>query len=346
MKKSLTYLILFILFASYSDAQRYYATNQYIYDLFLMNPADAGSNTDCMIMNAYYHRQWFGVDMAPTTQMFTFQTPIIEGLGSGSYIYNDRNGNNKKIGLNQAFSTEITLQETMRGYTGLQFGLAFQLEQTSIDKSGFTFDDSFYDPVINDGDLSGIGFNAAAGFILSHNKHHIGASATNIFPQNNPMYNLDYEPKLPVDFHIHSGTLIKIPDFDIFLEPKIYYRFNSISDSRLDINLKMSMPTPDPHLAFWGLLAHRRTMDHRLGKDLALATTIGLNYHGINFGIEYHHGLTSAQSHYGGGIHLIVGYAICKSGRPKTLPCQEGDIMLQSIDGPPKHKTSIFRKLF
>ncbi|ASB47995.1 PorP/SprF family type IX secretion system membrane protein [Alkalitalea saponilacus] len=344
MNKLIILLIPLLFISAHMSGQRYYVTNNYVYDLFLMNPADAGANTECITTNGYYKRQWFGVDMAPTTQLFTVQAPLGSNVGSGTYLYNDQNGNNKKIGIQQTFSTVVTLRENMRGYTRLRFGLSALVEQTSINQANLT--PGVMDPVLNNGTLSGTGFNAASGFILNHNQHHIGASVTNIFPQNNPMYNSEFEPELPADMHFHVGSLFKIPNYDIYIEPLVYYRRNSLSDTRMDMNLKMSMPTPDPDLAFWGVLAHRRTVDHQYGKDLGIATTLGLVYRGINFGIEYQHGLTSAQTHLGSAMQLVVGYAFCRSGRPRTLPCHERDEMLQSPGGDNGNgrRFSIFRR--
>ena len=93
MEKKLL-IILFLILSLSTFGQQYYVTNQYVYDMFLMNPADAGSNRQCLTLNGYFHKQWFGTDLAPTTQMVTFQAPLKSSVGSGTYLFNDRNGNN------------------------------------------------------------------------------------------------------------------------------------------------------------------------------------------------------------------------------------------------------------
>ncbi|WP_234408597.1 type IX secretion system membrane protein PorP/SprF [Marinilabilia salmonicolor] len=118
--------------------QNYFITNQYAYDLFLVNPADAGNNSECITFNGFYQKQWFGVDLAPTTQLFAFQAPLMNNLGSGTYVFNDRNGNYNRMGLQQSFSVEIKLRENRNGFTSLHFGLSAIINHTSLDYGNFT----------------------------------------------------------------------------------------------------------------------------------------------------------------------------------------------------------------
>ncbi len=245
----LAILLLFLLSVSMSG-QRYYITNRYVYDMFLMNPGNAGDINSSNQISAYFQKQWFGVDLAPTTQILTYQTPLKTNLGSGTYIYNDRNGYNKKIGFQQSISVKVLLRDNMRGPITLSFGLSAYIEQALIDQSGFTGGVGG-DPIINGGVESGLGFNANSGLILRVNKYELGAAFTNMLPQSNPLYENVWEPDLPVDIHLHSSYKFKIPNRDLFLEPLIYYRRNSLPNSRMDVNVKMTMPTPDPDLAFW-----------------------------------------------------------------------------------------------
>lgn len=342
--KALVTLSLLLLFTGI-NAQRYFVTNQYVYDLFLMNPSAAAYNRSCISVNGFYQRQWFGMDNAPTTQLLAAQLPLGGNIGSGTYLYNDRNGNNRKLSLMQAFSVEVKLRENQRGNTSLVFGLAALLEQASIDQSSFEGGVGI-DPVINGNSDGGFGFNANTGMMLRINRHHIGASVTNIFPQNNPMYNSEWEPELPVDLHVHAGTWFKYPGREIYFEPLLYYRQNSLDDKRLDVNMKLDFPTYKDQFSFWGILAYRHTLDHKWGKSLGAATTVGINYKGLNVGLEHQLGLTTAQGHYGSAVMLVFGYNFCSGQRIRSLPCSERDPMLQGDfgDGPRSRRKGLFRK--
>ncbi|MDG5798815.1 PorP/SprF family type IX secretion system membrane protein [Marinilabiliaceae bacterium ANBcel2] len=330
MNKFTLILIISILIPTLTFSQRHFVTNQYVHERFMMNPAGAGSNKECYSANGYIYKQWFGVDNSPATQILTFQAPLKSMLGSGTYIYNDINGNNKKMGFNQAFSTDVTLAKNALGNeTTLSFGLAGMVEQTSVDQQNFTGGD-IADPTITGGVESGVGFNASTGFILTHNQHNLGFAVTNILPQNNSMFDSEWEPDLPPDFHLHAGTLFKLPRYDVFVEPVFYYRRDTESNSRMDMNFRLDIPTYDDELSFWGILAYRRTMDDQLGKDLATAVTLGLNYKRLNFAFEYLQGLTSAQSRFGNAVMIVAGYRFCTGDRPPAMPCHERDQMLKA----------------
>jgi len=333
MKKPFLFVV-FVLIATSLTAQKYFITNQYVYDLFMINPADAGNNNDCITFNGFYQKQWFGVDLAPTTQLFSFQTPFFKNLGSGTYIFNDRNGNFKRMGLQQSFSVEVKLRKNKKGFTSLHFGLSAFFEQSSIDYSNFSADAEL-DPIISGTKESGMGFNTNTGLMLEVNNYHIGVALSNILSQNNPMYDSEWEPKTGPDIHVHAGTSWKIPDRDLYLEPLFYYRYNNIENTRFDANLKLYIPTLDPNFAMWGILAYRRTMDEQLGEDLGLATTFGIDYKRFSVGIEHQLGLTDAQKQFGSALILVAGYRICTNNKKKALPCTQKDVIIKAAKRDP-----------
>ena len=343
MNKVLFFKILFLISLLQSGyGQRHYITNQYVYDLFLMNPAAAALGRDCYRAGAFFQRQWFGTDLAPTTQMLTFQMPVGANIGSGTYLYNDRNGHNSRIGLQQAVSVEVPLQQNRRGMSSLAFGLSVLVEQAMIDQSGF-IGGIGADPIVGGGIESGLGFNAKTGIILTINQFQTGISATNIFPQNNPLFSSELEPRLPVDFHFHAGTEFKIPGRELFIQPMFYLRHNSRADSRMDFNARINIPTTQENLAFWGMLAYRRTMDYRLGRNLGFATTVGINYNQIGFGIEHQLGLTNAQNYFGSAFQVVASYRFCPGDRVRAVPCNPEEHGLPLVtDSKPKRR-GLFR---
>ncbi|MCU4175573.1 PorP/SprF family type IX secretion system membrane protein [Marinilabiliaceae bacterium N1Y90] len=315
-------MISLIITLSVVNGQKYYLTNQYVYDLFQMNPSAAAFQKNCITASGFYQKQWLGTELAPTTQILSFQMPVTGHLGSGTYVYNDRNGFHKEMGLHQAFSYEVLLQKKRNKLMTLSFGLAMMLEQTSLDMSGFTGGDAF-DPVIQSAGESGLGFNASAGALLKYNELHAGVAFTNIIPENNPMYKGAMEPRRVMDMHIHAGGSFKVADRDLYLEPLIMYRRNALTDSRMDLNLKAYLPTPDPDFSTWGLLSYRRTMDHQFGKSLGMAVTAGIVYQQFSVGLEYQLGLTTSQIDYGSNYQLVVSYRICRNKSKGAIPCSK-----------------------
>ena len=98
-----------------------------------------------------------------------------------------------------------------------------------------------------------------------------------------------------MDFHVHLGGAYHVPGRDLILEPLVRYRRNVLTDSRLDLNMKLYMPTPNPDFATWGLLAYRHVTDENVGKANGFAVTAGIVYTNFSVGLEYQLGLTTAQ---------------------------------------------------
>lgn len=322
MKKLLSLVFGLVITLTIAYGQKYYLTNQYVYDLFQMNPSAAAFQKNCVSVNGFYQKQWLGTELAPTTQILSFQMPVNGHLGSGTYVYNDRNGHYKEMGLNQAFSYEILLLKKRRKLMTLSFGLAFIVEQMSLDMSSFT-QTGVIDPVIDGTKQSGFGFNAGTGALLKYNEMHVGVAVTNLLPEMNPVYDSPFEPSRVMDVHIHAGGSFKVANRDMYLEPLIMFRKNSLTDSRMDLDLKLYMPTPNPDFATWGLVAYRHTMDHQFGKSLGLAFTGGIVYRQFSVGLEYQLGLTSAQIDYGSNYQLIFSYRICRDKSKGAIPCSK-----------------------
>ncbi|MCU4165677.1 PorP/SprF family type IX secretion system membrane protein [Carboxylicivirga caseinilyticus] len=322
MKKLLAILFGITITLTVVNGQKYYLTNQYVYDLFQMNPSAAAFQKNCITMHGFYQKQWLGTDLAPSTQILSLQMPVGGQMGSGTYIYNDRNGNYKELGLNQAFSYEILLLKKRKKLMTLSFGLSFLLEQTSLDMSNL-LDGGAFDPIITGAGESGFGFNASTGALLKYNETHIGFAITNLLPETNSMYQSMYEPDRVLDFNLHAGGSFKVADRDLYLEPLFMFRKNVLTDSRMDLNLKAYLPTPNPDWSTWGLVAYRHTVDHKFGKSLGLAFTGGVVYQQVSLGLEYQLGLTRAQIDYGSNYQLVLSYRICRERGKGAIPCSK-----------------------
>jgi hypothetical protein len=243
------------------------------------------------------------------------------------------------MGLQQSFSYEVLLSKKKDRNTTLHFGLSLNLEQASVDQSSFTMGGST-DPAVTNGNESGIGVNANSGVILKINQTHMGVALTNMMGQTNKMYNDPSEPKQGMDFNFHIGTLVKMKGRDLYFEPLVYYRRNLLLASKVDLSVKMTMPTPNPSLAFWGMMAYRRTMDSKAGTDLGLATAIGVTRNRLSAGLEYQLGLTSAQTNYGSAFQFVCRYKICHDKSAEAVDCPK---VQRDEDGGYKPKTGKYK---
>jgi type IX secretion system PorP/SprF family membrane protein len=329
--KSILFLVFALLSCNYISAQDYFITNLYEYELFLMNPAAAGGSKSCSQVNVFNQKQWFDMEGSPTTQIISFQTGLTSQFGIGTYIYNDQNGYTSEIGLQQSFSYEIKLQDQLKRKSYLSFGLSINAEQVKIDESTF-YEDGSYDPIVSGGVESGWGLNANTGVLFKYNNYHIGVALTNLLGQTNTIYDDSSEESEATDFHIHAGTWFKLASRDLILYPELMYRFNSLSDSRFDINMKFKMPTYNDNVTLWSLLCYRRNMVSGYGKDLSASFTMGVNVSKLSFGIEYNQSLSGSSSYYGNAYQAILGYRFnCRENKNGRVPCSFQDVIYKGI---------------
>ena len=98
----------------YSQQEAQYT--QYMYMTQVFNPAYAG-NRGIMSLKALARSQWIDIEGAPTTGVFTFDTPIGEaekvglGLSIVSKIINDHNGNIDFIVLKDGAEIKINFNK-------------------------------------------------------------------------------------------------------------------------------------------------------------------------------------------------------------------------------------------
>lgn len=327
--KRLFFLIIFAFcLLLVSNGQKYYVSNMYAYDLFLLNPAAAGNEKSCYAISGFCQKQWLGEEKSPGTQLLTFQGPLYGNLGMGTYLYNDQNGDMSELGFEQAFSYRLLVAKPSRSFdhlVSLDFGLALVGNQTRLDETALV-DPNRYDPIIGGGISSGWGMNANAGLQLNFDDYHLGLSVGNLFPQNNSLYDGDFEPELGRDMQFHMGALFKLPGYDIFFDPLLMYRQSTFLDRRLDVNLKVQFTSPKSDITTWGLVGYRHVMDKHAGKSLVLGTALGISYKRLTVGVEYQHGLTHAQQDFGYSGQVVLGYKFCKkstSGAP--IPCSKAN---------------------
>ncbi len=326
MRKYITTLLSVFLLSGLVYGQEHYITNLYVYDLFLMNPAAAGGDRSCTKINAYYQNQWQNMDDSPSSQVLSFQSGTSK-LGSGTYIYNDANGYTGQFGLQQSFSFEVTLSKTQRHESHLSFGLSLNANQVRIDETSSYDGGTDYDPAMTGGVESGWGINSNTGLLFKFDHYHFGIALTNLFGQTNSLYEGSSANELPVDYHFHAGTWFKMKGRDVFIYPELLYRHNKLADSRFDVNMKLKMPTYNENIAFWGILCYRRSVDADYGKDLSTSLTAGINLGAVSCGLEYQQGVAGAQSYYGNGVQLSVGYRFgFKDPSKGSIPCSFQDV--------------------
>ena len=146
---------------------------QYMYNTININPAYAGSR-GVMSVFGLHRTQWVGLDGAPTTNTFSFNTPISNSnLGVGFSLVNDRIGPTSDNTISADISYTIPMNEVYK----LSFG---------VKASGniFNLDTDKLDPAqANDPNLQNFNNefspNFGAGVYLHSDKLYLGLSVPN-----------------------------------------------------------------------------------------------------------------------------------------------------------------------
>ena len=230
--------------------------SQYMFNIFLLNPAAAGSD-GFTSLNITERDQWIGLPGAPTTHSFSVQTRILKNsfiakalslrkkfnkrsasgrVGVGAYFYNDRNGPISRTGAQLTYAYHIPLRQSQ-----LSFGVSMEPYLFSVDKS-MLLNISPNDPLINSSSLNRGVFDGNFGAQFTTPFINAGISVTDIFRssiyfgQNSTAglnternYNIIGAYKIEINrlFLAEPSTLIKVSEkgaFQMDLGGRVYYR--------------------------------------------------------------------------------------------------------------------------
>lgn len=175
--KKVTLALLMIMGTLFSKGQQDPMYTQYVFNLQTVNPAYVGY-WQTMGFTLLTRNQWVGLIGHPTTQTFSFQTPLkSQNVGIGFNVILDKIGLEKRLLMNVDYSYQIFLSEN----TSLRFGI----------KGGFTnYSNNLYEYVQSDPNQSDPVFQAnienkfmpnfGIGFFLSNAKYYLSLSLPKI----------------------------------------------------------------------------------------------------------------------------------------------------------------------
>jgi type IX secretion system PorP/SprF family membrane protein len=156
--KRLVYILIFVALKQISFAQQLPLYDQYLYNKFLIDPAQAGSD-GYTSFNITAREQWVGYSGAPRTYSISWQTRILKRgykikktifnqtaftpkndgkVGLGGYIFSDKNGLIQRTGFQATYSYNMWLKKS----TQLSLGLAFTGYHFAINANELSFEDS------------------------------------------------------------------------------------------------------------------------------------------------------------------------------------------------------------
>ncbi len=170
----------------------------YNFNMNIINPAYAGAN-DVREVTLSHRSQWMGVDNAPTTQSFSFSTPLIKNLGLGISIVNDKVFVLSETDITLDISYKLKVSNTTDLFFGIKSGggfVAIDLNDTGAPKEDplFASNQTFFNS------------HLGAGLYLKHKRYYVSFSTPN-FLNGKRYQKTGNVPSSAVDnLHIYLGS--------------------------------------------------------------------------------------------------------------------------------------------
>jgi len=144
---------------------------QYMYNMFILNPAYAGSN-NVLTAVGFYRSQWDNVPGAPRTLSFSLDKPLYnEKVGIGFSAYSDQIGPSSELFASASFSYGIQTGNNSE----LKFGLRAGVHNLAVD-----FSKANYDPEHLIENFNHFAPTVGFGLFWYSNNWYVGASVPNI----------------------------------------------------------------------------------------------------------------------------------------------------------------------
>jgi type IX secretion system PorP/SprF family membrane protein len=232
------FTIILLLFALHLAAQQEPHYTHFMYNQQLYNPAYVGSrNTPSF--TGLHRSQWIGFEGAPTSQILSFQTPIMrQRAGIGGTISRYAIGITYSWFSSAAYSYNLRLTQNLN----LRLGL-----QATLEYLGIKFDDpkvvtvSQNDPSLVDGAFqSRYTGNVGMGMYLTYKDLlYVGASAPQIYPNNigfNDLTNITAQ--MAPHRYLTAGGAIPVSE-QIELMPNVLVKWVDHAPLDFDINFSV-----------------------------------------------------------------------------------------------------------
>lgn len=176
-----TLAMLMILGTLWAKGQQDPMYTQYIFNLQTVNPAYVGY-WQTMGLTAISRHQWVGLNGHPTTQTFSFQTPLrSQRVGVGLNVVLDKVGLEKRMTVNFDYSYEVLLSDI----TSLRFGIKGGFTNYSHNLTEYEqYPDNQSDPLFQATIDNKFMPNFGVGLFLSSSRYFLSLSLPGIIENN------------------------------------------------------------------------------------------------------------------------------------------------------------------
>jgi type IX secretion system PorP/SprF family membrane protein len=262
--------------------------SQYMFNMFLINPAAAGSEGFTSV-NFSSREQWLGWEDAPITNSICAQTRILKNsfiakalnlrkkfskrsssgrVGVGAYIYNDSYGPFSRTGMQLTYAYHIPLRQSQ-----LSFGISMETYQFRVDRSKVRTE--VEDPVVNNLHNQYI-IDGNFGAQFTTPLLYAGLSVSDIFESIMNFGSPTEVNPSPRTYWIIGGYKIEVNRY-IMVEPSTMMKFTQSGAFQFELSPRVYYRED-----YWGGISYRTGAD---GGAIVFIT--GLRYKKYYFGYAF-----------------------------------------------------------
>jgi type IX secretion system PorP/SprF family membrane protein len=286
-------LSIWICFSS-AFAQQLPQYSQYRSNLFLLNPAIAGTKltVDARLASRI---QWSGFEGAPQTSSVSFHSRFFKGtMGAGGYVEQDKIGPLVRNNMNLAYAYHLRFPDVE-----LSLGLAGGLTQLGVDGTQMTLynvDDPAVDQTLSTKTITG---NVSAGIYLYNDRFSFGLSGLNYLQSKAQVFPIEKSDT------VHSGIFKYAPHVNMIVGYNYAYHEDFLFENTFYANYVAATP-----LVFdYTLLLHYKNLVF-LGSSLrirdAIVAHVGFTFFErlkLTYSYDF---ITSKLQSYSKGSHEVM----------------------------------------
>jgi len=226
-----------LILAKTGFAQQFPLYSQYHQNLFILNPAVAGSVSGFSPLRLSVHKQWLGVNESPSTQYISYHQQLKqENIGIGGQLFHDKFGPIETIGANFTYAYHLELNKDLK----LSLGLSAQLMhyRLSLEQEDFYG----FEPVLTSERLQIVIPDAHFGAYMYHDNYWVGLSIMQLFQSKMKLTGTWEEEsnQLVRHYFATAGYNFKFPHNRNFeLIPSVLIKTTEVTPIQTDFNIKL-----------------------------------------------------------------------------------------------------------
>lgn len=298
---------LFVFVSTVLVAQQEQQYTQFMYNKLGLNPGYAGS-TDAGCLTAIYRKQWIGLDGSPSTQMLSYNTPLLnKRVGVGLSLLRNSIGIENRITLEGTYAYRI---QVGRGTLGI--GIMASVRRRAVDWADPRLKGT--QPIGADNGITG-GFqskwlfNVGVGAYYATNRFYVGASLPRMLNNNIDFSEIGNVLSKEVNHgYLMSGLMINVND-KIKLQPQLLIKYAKNSPLDFDANL-MAIFLDKFNVG----ATYRAGGSKEVGIGESIDVIAGAQLtNNLMFALSYDFTLSDIKSYSNGSVEAILRYCLGKS---------------------------------